>query len=107
MSDDTKKLILARRARFVAAAIAGVAVSACDKPRACLEPPMATSTSPTFPRPSVCLSPPHRPPIDGGDPPDDLADKSLRDAATDAPSDAAKGARPVGPPAPSQPPRAK
>ena len=42
MSDDAKKLVLARRARFVAAAIAGigVATAACDsaEPSVCLSP---------------------------------------------------------------------
>jgi len=40
MNDDAKKRILARRARFVAAAIAGMGinVAACSEAQACLEP---------------------------------------------------------------------
>lgn len=53
--DDAKRRILARRAKFVAAAVAGLgAVSACDhcgSPRPCLEPPLASTTPP-----GPCLS---------------------------------------------------
>jgi len=60
MSDDAKKIILARRTRFVAAALASAAI-ACGKEagtggcaRPCLEPPpMPEDAGPT---PRVCLS---------------------------------------------------
>ena len=48
MSDEARKRILARRARFVAAAIASLGVASCDKPQPCLSvtaiPPPSTST---------------------------------------------------------------
>ncbi len=52
--DDAKRRILARRAKFVAAAVAGLgAVTACDQcgPKPCLEPPLASTTPP-----GPCLS---------------------------------------------------
>ncbi len=66
MSDDAKKLILARRARFVAATLAGVGV-ACGKeptppPQPCLSQPM-THLDAAPPEP--CLSP-MPPPLDAG-----------------------------------------
>ncbi len=84
--DDAKRIVLARRARFLAAAMAGVAAGSCDRPRACLEPPMVTSTAPTAP--TVCLSPPVTPRPDAG----------IEDASTATADDAM-----IGPPAP--PPR--
>ena len=56
MSDDAKKLVLARRARFVAAALAGMTI-ACGKekaPHPCLDVPPAEDAS--APTPQVCLS---------------------------------------------------
>jgi hypothetical protein len=57
--EEVKKRILARRASFVAAAIAGATGIACDShPFACLEPPLATvmadASSSATPQP--CLS---------------------------------------------------
>lgn len=56
MSDDAKKVILARRARFIAATLAGVGV-ACGKepappPQPCLSQPMTVDAEPL-----PCLSP--------------------------------------------------
>jgi hypothetical protein len=76
--EEAKKTILARRATFVAAALAGVgAGTACDsRPFACLEPPIATgattsdaaSTTPSTP-PMPCLAyvPPPAVPDAGAD----------------------------------------
>lgn len=59
MSDDAKRAILARRARFVAAALAGVSI-ACGKeaakPEPCLEPMIDRDAEPM-----PCLSPPPMP----------------------------------------------
>jgi hypothetical protein len=60
-ADDDKKLILARRAKFVAAALAGVSV-ACGKeptppPQPCLTVPMDTRDGGSEPPPQPCLSP--------------------------------------------------
>jgi len=57
MADDAKRIILARRARYMAAAIAGIAASGCEKSAstADAEPPAAIDGD-TLPR--VCLSPP-------------------------------------------------
>ena len=62
MSDDAKKLILARRARFVAAALAGVSI-ACGKdnasnPEPCLAVPIEPADAAS--RPRACLSAPIR-----------------------------------------------
>jgi len=100
---DAKKAILARRARFLAAAMAGAAVAACDKPRACLEPPLASSAPISPAEPQVCLKM-AVPPRDAGD--GDASTASV-DASTDASvpkdaaaKDAAADAKktPVGPP---------
>ena len=56
-----RELILARRNRFVAAALAGVAASACAKssgPQVCLSPPLPTDAGVDASGPQVCLSPP-------------------------------------------------
>ncbi|MBK8999765.1 MAG: hypothetical protein IPM35_28950 [Myxococcales bacterium] len=94
MSDDARKAILARRARFVAAALAGASLgAACAKDRGpdpvmCLSPPIEHSDDggpPPMPcleppppqvcldppPPEVCLSPP--PPPDETDPSGDYA----------------------------------
>ena len=73
-NDETKRLILARRARFVAAAVAGIA-AACgsaddSKPTPCLEPiirPDASTDGATDAEPQPCLSPL---PPDASDDPD-------------------------------------
>jgi hypothetical protein len=75
-TDDAKRLILARRARFVAAAVAGLA-AACGggtddtKPTPCLDPVMRDSGADAEPQP--CLVP------------------LLPDASTDDASDADTG----------------
>ena len=59
-NDDAKRLILARRARFVAAAVAGIA-AACggstedSKPKPCLEPVLRDAGADADPKP--CLTP--------------------------------------------------
>lgn len=70
MSNDAKKLILARRARFIAAALAGLSTNACGKteakldggtemaPQPCLEPP---------PAPCLTVMPPQPDPPDAAD----------------------------------------
>jgi hypothetical protein len=60
-TDDSKKLILARRARFVAAALAGVSV-ACGKeptspPEPCLSVPIQPRDAEPEPPPQPCLTP--------------------------------------------------
>lgn len=75
-ADDDKKVILARRAKFVAAALAGVAV-ACGKeptqpPQPCLSVPIEPRDSGPEPPPQPCLSPmavdpdAEPPPVDAG-----------------------------------------
>lgn len=56
MSDDAKKLILSRRARFVAAALAGLAADGCGKTTA--PPDAGAQVDPNAPPPvpAVCLS---------------------------------------------------
>lgn len=82
MSDDARKVILARRARFVAAALAGAALgSACAKDRAvepaqCLSPPHQEDGGPPpipclSPPPQVCLEPPPQVCLSPVPPPDD------------------------------------
>jgi hypothetical protein len=77
VSDDARQKILARRARFVAAALAGLTSTGCDEtsPEPCLSPVAtgvdAGTTASTRasverpPGPSVCLSP-MPPPEDAG-----------------------------------------
>lgn len=60
-ADDDKKLILARRAKFVAAALAGVSV-ACGKepappPQPCLSQQISRDAEPPEPPPQPCLTP--------------------------------------------------
>lgn len=86
VADDTKRFILARRARFVAAALAGLSVASCDScdsksatsSDASATPPNGTS-EPTMPR--VCLSPARRlPPLDASPDPEPPLDPPV-DAA--------------------------
>jgi hypothetical protein len=70
MADDAKKTILSRRARFVAAAVAGLGVSACGKstvPPDAGETPVASESASPAPCLTVFPEPPP-PPIDGGNP---------------------------------------
>ena len=87
MGDDPKRLILARRAKFVAAALAGasVAANACSSSKVCLSmitnPPDASPP----PSPQPCLTAPNP------NPPPDAGDDASDDASTDAPDDAPDG----------------
>lgn len=78
MSDASRKLILARRARFVAAAMVGAGLGASEActPQPCLEPPISTATSSSSapqmclsPIPSVTPAPPDAGALDAGPPP--------------------------------------
>ena len=57
MADDARKVILARRARFVAAAMVGIAASGCGKSN--VTPPDASVTTAdagkASPKPRACL----------------------------------------------------
>lgn len=85
--DDAKKKILARRAQFVAAAIASIGVTSCgkDTARPCLSPP-ADPDAAMAPQP--CLSVPIiATPADADVPTADAsaADAGISDAATTKP----------------------
>lgn len=107
-ADDARRLILARRARFIAAALASVAVTgagaeACGGstepepttqdagPRPCLDPPnTSSSSSSSSGTPQPCLAPPL---------PEDAGPKPCLDVAYDA------GPQPcLSPPAPDSGP---
>lgn len=65
-----RKVILERRARFLAAALAGAGIAtstACDRPQVCLEAPMRTTTSApvTVETAEVCLEVAEPPPEAG------------------------------------------
>jgi hypothetical protein len=81
--DEARAFILARRAKFVAAALAsaGLASAACDGPGplVCLTPPPGPSV--TAPPPMVCLTPVAQPAPDSGN-----AAASGGQAAVSAPS---------------------
>jgi hypothetical protein len=83
--EAARKLILARRARFIAAAVLGAGVSASEActPQPCLEPPLQTSSSSA---PQPCLSPPATAePVTGpasGKPESGPPDAGARDAGT-------------------------
>ncbi len=67
MSDEEiKRLILARRAAFIAAAVASLAAAQCEPKPADPQPCLSqVPYDPTEPRPQVCLSPiPQQPPPD-------------------------------------------
>jgi hypothetical protein len=94
--DEAKKAILARRARFVAAAMLGTGLATCKS-----GPPADPSTvqAPEYPpasEPQVCLSPPPPQPCLSVTPPAVPADTALAEPAD--PADA--GAPPVPPPHP-------
>jgi hypothetical protein len=94
-NDDAKKLILARRAKFVAAALAGMTgvATACggsteDGKASNPNPCLGVECCPENP-PEPCLSPPYEPPdadaaVDGNDDANGDAD----DAATNKDADA-------------------
>lgn len=99
-ADDDKKLILARRAKFVAAALAGVSV-ACGKeptppPQPCLSVPVDNRDAGNEPPPQPCLTPMMMP-EDAG-PPANATDASAADASTTS------GAKDAGTPPPKPTP---
>jgi hypothetical protein len=98
-ADDDKKMILARRAKFVAAALAGVSLAgvsvACGKeptqpPQPCLSQPMDQRDAEPVPPPQPCLSPmPYNEdagpsPIDAGAPADAGGGATTRSLLGDA-----------------------
>lgn len=90
MSDDAKKILLARRARFVAAAIAGLSMG-CGKeaaPHPCLDVAPEQDGAPAQP-PAPCLTvaPPQPPPPE---PQPCLSVYVPRDAGTPPKRDAGK-----------------
>jgi hypothetical protein len=98
--DDAKKVILARRARFIAAAMVGTGLATCKS-----GPPADPSTvqAPEYPPPpetQACVSPPLPQPCLSPRPPDVPADPAA--AETD---DAADAGAPVPPPRPCLSPR--
>jgi len=109
-ADDDKKLILARRARFVAAALAGVSV-ACGKepsqpPQPCLSVPVQRDADANEPPPQPCLSP-MEPPADAGEPTPTDAGSSTTTTTKQQQGDAGMPPKPVpclAPPLPTQPP---
>jgi hypothetical protein len=88
--DDRKRIVLARRAKFVAAALAGAAATtSCldsngtgGNPQPCLS--LAVEGGPPPPSPQPCLTAPNNPPPDAGPDADASADA---DAASDADAD--------------------
>ncbi len=85
---DAKKLILARRARFVAAAIAGIGTAVACEPEVCLSviPATDAGTDAKDTGPQVCLEPP----FDAGEEENDAGDASDQGDAGDA-GDASDG----------------
>lgn len=63
MSDDAKKTILARRAKFIAAAVASVGIACGKTPMSSPEPCLSVATEHDAAAPMPCLSPP---PSDAG-----------------------------------------
>jgi hypothetical protein len=89
VNEDAKRAIFARRARFVAAALAGVAVAACSDggtgtPQPCLEPQLDAGDDGDA-EPQVCLAPPLE---DSSTP--DASDASTDTGADAEPADAAE-----------------
>ena len=71
--DEDRDAILARRALFIASAVAGIGLASCDGPGpfACLEPPPVDagtrgSTTTTAPTPCLTVATPEPPPPDAG-----------------------------------------
>lgn len=93
--DDAKRAVLARRARFVAAAMAGMATASCDS---CSRSQPCLSVSPTY----VDASPPPGPCLSIAIMPTDAGEQTAIEGAGDA-GDAGKDAGKkivVGPPPP-------
>ena len=88
MGDETRRIILARRAKFVAAALAGLgaATGACESPQPCLSPNYEPREAGPEVPPQPCLTAPYEPPDagDAGDAGDAADDLDAADAA-DAP----------------------
>jgi hypothetical protein len=84
MTDDAKKMILARRARFVAAAVAASGIGlACGKEKAapCLSMATMSDDADAGPPPAPCLSV-YNPPPDAAPPRACLSAPIRRDAGT-------------------------
>lgn len=89
MSDETKKLVLARRARFIAAAIAGMTIS-CGKetaPRPCLDVADEDASVPPTPQPCLTATVPRK---EAAPPEPCLSVAIPHDAGTPPKKDAAK-----------------
>jgi hypothetical protein len=111
-ADDAKKLILARRATFVAAALAGVSV-ACGKepsppPQPCLSVPMEPRDAEPEPPPQPCLTPmmidrdaESDAPIDAGGAPTTDAGATTRSKSPDAGGPVPKPTPCLAPPLPT------
>ena len=82
MSDDAKKAILARRAKFIAAAVASVGIACGKTPMSSPEPCLSIAVDHDA-APMPCLSMPLRPPDAGAT------------APADAGSDAEAGPKPI------------
>lgn len=67
MSDDTKKLIMARRARFVAAALAGLAADGCGKTTASADAGQEVDANASPPTPCLAVPFDFQPPDAGAD----------------------------------------
>ncbi len=98
MSDDAKKAILARRARFVAAALAGIGI-ACGKdpappPQPCLSQPYNPPDASAPPEPCLSVEPT---PVDAG-PQDTGAPETSTSSSTTTQNDAKDAATPPPPP---------
>lgn len=113
-NDEARKIVLARRARFIAAAVAGVGIACSDpkRPEPCLSP-IPEQPDPG-PGPDVCLSVSPQPCLEPMPPPDagapDAADSNPpapADAGAPAPADAPSAKPPGKTPAtgPTHPPR--
>ncbi len=88
MTDDaSRKAILSRRAKFVAAALAGISIAACKDggPFACLKVPAQRDAETEDAQPQACLAPPPDP-VDSGPPPEPDAAVSSGDAAQPQPA---------------------
>jgi hypothetical protein len=95
-NDEAKRLILARRARFVAAAVAGIA-AACGgatddtKPTPCLEPVIRDSGADADPKPCLTPLPPDASSDAGGDAASDADTGVPQPCLSQLPPDAGDG----------------
>lgn len=102
--DDAKKKILARRASFIAAALASVACQKepAERPEPCLAVPIGyqppdASPEPPPPQPQVCLTPMVATPVDAGPPAVEPEPQPCLKVAP-PPRDAGRSPGPPGPP---------